>query len=89
MCYACLHDFQERLKRIFGVERARVEKSTQVTIQSFSPDLSNWAEAVIFYDSKALELADLRAFMKANGYFSYKVLVKQVDQLPAEDQKKI
>ncbi len=89
MCYACLKEFQDKLKLVLGVERTRVEKSNQASIQSFSPGLQNWADAVIYYDANKLDFVDLRAFMRRSGYFPYKVVDKETDSVPPEGQKKI
>jgi len=86
MCFACLHTFEERLKAVYGVERVKITKSTQMSVQSYSPDLSNWADAVIFYDAHRVDLPDIRAFSKFNGYTSYRVLDKVADALPAPEK---
>jgi hypothetical protein len=88
MCFACLHTFEERLKQVLGVERVKIVKGTQVTVQSFSPDMSNWADATIYYDARHVNLPDIRAFSKNNGYVSYRVLDKLADSLPAEEPAK-
>lgn len=88
MCFACLHELQEKLKQIFGVERVSVEKSNKVSIQTYSPDLANYADADIVYDAGKVDFIDLRAYMKVNGYFPYKVSDKSIDALPAERKKK-
>lgn len=88
MCFACLHTFEERLKQVLGVERVKIVKGTQVTVQQFSPDLSNWADATIYYDAQHVNLPDIRAFSKNNGYVSYRVLDKLADTLPAEESNK-
>ncbi len=88
MCFACLHTFEERLKQVHGVERVKIVKGTQVTVQQFSPDLSNWADATIYYDAQHVNLPDIRAFSKNNGYVSYRVLDKVADTLPAEEPNK-
>lgn len=89
MCYACLHEFQEKLKQVYGVERARVERTEQVSIQSYAPDLSNWADVVLFYDANKVEMIDLKVFIRTLGYSPYKLVDKTVDSLPSETQKKI
>lgn len=89
MCYACLHEFQEKLLEVYGVERVRVEKSEQTSISAYAPVLPNWADAIVFFDSSKVDLQDLRAYMRANAYFPYKVSEKTVDSVPPENQKKI
>lgn len=88
MCYSCLHTFEERLKQVFGIERVKLAKGTQVTVQQFSPDLSNWADATIYYDARRVSLTDIRAFSKNNGYVSYRVLDKLADSIPPEEMPK-
>ena len=88
MCMSCLHTFEERLKQVFGVERVKIVKGAQNTVQSFSPDLSNWADATIYYDAQHVTLLDIRSFSKNNGYVSYRVLDKLADSLPPEETNK-
>ena len=89
MCYACLHELQEKLLDVYGVERVRIEKSEQPSIAAYAPVLPNWADAIVFFDSTKVDLQDLRAYMRANAYFPYKVSEKAVDAVPPENQKKI
>ena len=89
MCYACLLEFQEKLKQVFGVERARVAKSEQVSIQAYSPDLSNFADAVFVYDANKLDLLDLRAYIRRSAYSPYKVVDRIIESVPPENSKKL
>lgn len=89
MCYACLKELQDKLKVVYGVERAKVEKTEQVSIMAASPAMSNWADAWVFYDAKRVDLIDLRAYIRTNGYFAYRVVDKEVNSVPPESQKKI
>lgn len=89
MCYACLHELQEKLLRVWGVERFHVEKAEQVSIQVYAPALPSFADGTVIYDSHKVDLNDLRAYMRSSGYFSYKVDDKEVDSLPPAGAKKI
>jgi hypothetical protein len=89
MCYACLHELQDKLLDVYGVERVRIEKSEQPSIAAYAPVLPNWADAIVFFDSTKVDLQDLRAYMRANAYFPYKVTEKSVDSVPPENQKRI
>ena len=82
MCLSCLLTFEERLNKVYGIERAKVVRSAGLSVQAFSPDLSNWADATIYYDSARISQADLRAYAKTIGYYSYKALDKLADSLP-------
>ncbi|MBX9689028.1 MAG: hypothetical protein K2X27_20130 [Candidatus Obscuribacterales bacterium] len=88
MCLSCLLDFQEKLGQIYGVERARVERSEQVALQTASPVLINWADGLIYYDANKLDFQDLRAYVRTLGYVPYKVVDKEVCSVPALDPKK-
>ena len=89
MCYACLKELQDKLKLVWGVERTKVEKTEQVSIMSASPAVSNWADAFVYYDANRVELVDIRAYIRTNGYHSYRVLDKEVSSVPPESSKKI
>lgn len=89
MCYACLHELQEKLRHVYGVERVKVEKTEQVSLQASAPVLPSWADGVVFFDSSKVDLQDLRAYIRTLGYFPYKVSDKSVDSIPSESQKKI
>jgi len=89
MCYACLLEFQEKLLQIYGIERARVAKSEQISVSAYSPAMANWADAILFYDASKLDLLDLRAYMRGSGYYPYKMVDKEVAEVPPAEQKRI
>lgn len=89
MCFACLHELEEKLLDVYGVERVRIERSEQTSISVYAPVLPNYADAIVFYDASKVDLVDLRAYMRAHGYFPYKVSEKTVSSVPPENQKRI
>lgn len=86
MCYSCLNTMKKKLKQLYGVEKVRIEKPMNNLFQPYAPDVSSWAEAALIYDSNKVELTDLRAFMRYNGYISYKLVDKLLDE-PMESFK--
>lgn len=88
LCYACLLELQDKLKQIYGIERAKIEKNEQVSLQSTSALLPNYADAQIIYDASKLDFLDLKVYIRANGYFPYKVVQKSISSLPAEGHSK-
>lgn len=75
--------------QIYGVERARVEKSETPSIQLYSPEVGNYADGIIYIDTSRIDVMDLRAYIRVLGYHSYKVLDREAASVPPEGQKKI
>ncbi len=86
MCFACLNTLKKKLKQVYGVEKVRVEKPINNLFQPYAPDVSSWAEAAMIYDVAKVGLTELRAYMRSNGYVSYKVVDKILDE-PVESFK--
>ena len=82
MCIACLKELEENLRKLAGVDKARVEKSQTNYFQPYSPDVSNWADGVVLYDSKKIQLDYLRDAIRQGGYHSYKIVDKNLDRTP-------
>jgi hypothetical protein len=89
MCYSCLLEIQEKLMQVFGVEKAKVTKTEQTALQVYAPAVADWADAVLFYDAHKLDLIDLRAYLRSNAYYPYKVVDREIQSLPSDDRKKI
>ncbi len=88
MCYACLHDLHEKLKKTNGIERLKIDRPEQGFYQPYAPDVSSWAQAIIVYDAVRLPLDELKSVIHNNGYHAYKIvdklLEKPLDQLTDE-----
>lgn len=80
MCYACLNTLKKKLKQVYGVEKVRIEKPMANLFQPYAPDVSSWAEGVMVYDQARVGLNELRSYMRSNGYVSYKVVDKNLDE---------
>lgn len=90
MCIACLHEFQEKILQVYGVERAKVEKSETPALQIYSAGtVGNYADGIVYIDASRVELIDLRAYMRVLGYHSYRVEDKATGELPSPGRKKI
>lgn len=76
MCYSCLNTLKRKLLQVYGVQAMRVDKPVHNLFQPYAPDVSSWAEAILIYDQHKVALTDVRAFMRSNGYMSYKVVDK-------------
>ena len=82
MCIACLKELAENLQKLPGVDKARVEKSQTNYFQPYSPDVTNWADGIVLYDSKKLPLDYLRDAIRQGGYHSYKIVDKTLNRAP-------
>lgn len=90
MCIACLHEFQEKILQVYGVERAKVEKSETPALQIYSAGaVGNYADGIVYIDASRVDLIDLRAYMRVLGYHSYRVEDKATGELPVPGRKKI
>lgn len=91
MCYSCLNTLKRKLLQVYGVQAMRVDKPVHNLFQPYAPDVSSWAEAIIVYDQHKVALTDVRAFMRSNGYMSYKVVDKvftdSLDSIKEKERK--
>jgi copper chaperone CopZ len=76
MCYSCLNTLKRKLMQVYGVANIKIDKPVHNLFQPYAPDVSSWAEAVLIYDMNKVALADVRSYMRSNGYMSYKVVDK-------------
>lgn len=76
MCYSCLNTLKRKLMQVYGVQVVRIDKPVHNLFQPYAPDVNSWAETVLVYDLNKVALADVRSYMRNNGYMSYKVVDK-------------
>lgn len=92
MCYSCLNTLKRKLLQVYGVQVMRVDKPVHNLFQPYAPDVSSWAEAVLVYDQRKVALSDVRAFMRSQGYMSYKVIDKvftdSLDSIKAPQERR-
>lgn len=86
MCYSCLMTLKKKLKAIEGIAFVKISQPVQGVYQSYSPDVSSWADTTIIYDPVKVPVPQLRAFIRSNGYVPYKLADKILDQ-PLESFK--
>lgn len=89
MCYACLKDLEDFLKKVPGVSKVKVEKPAPSYYQAMSPDVSSWADGVVLYDAERVPMEVVRGAVKQGGYHSYRVVDKVLDHEPVERDLKI
>jgi hypothetical protein len=88
MCYACLKDLQDALLKVTGIEKVRVDKPQVNYFQPASPDVSAWANCVVVYDERLLNLDAVRYAIKTHAYHSYRVTDKPLDHPPTDKDMK-
>jgi hypothetical protein len=88
MCYACLKDLQDALLKVTGIEKVRVDKPQVNYFQATSPDVSAWANCVVVYDERLLNLDAVRYAIKTHAYHSYRVSDKALDHEPTDKDMK-
>lgn len=88
MCYACLKDLQDALLKVTGIEKVRVDKPQVNYFQATSPDVSAWANCIVVYDEKVLNLDAVRYAIRTHAYHSYHVTDKPLDHEPTDKDMK-
>jgi copper chaperone CopZ len=88
MCAACLKDLQDKLLKVSGIDKVKIDRPNTNYFQAVSPDVSAWAQSIIIYDEHRLALENIRGAIKQQGYHSYRIVDKPMDHKPDEKDLK-
>jgi copper chaperone CopZ len=78
MCLACLHELEKRLKELPGLSKAKIEYPGDNYYNAYLQTVAaSFARATISYDPGLVDLDNIKAMLRSQGYFAFKVIDKR------------